>query len=91
MPADSVNNKAGIGVKGAFAVVIPVYNHGPMIEAVIDNALKLNLPVIVVDDGSTDSGTERLKKIDGIQLLRHRENRGKGAAIMTGRLKSQTG
>jgi glycosyltransferase involved in cell wall biosynthesis len=55
-----------------------------MIEAVVRAALKLNLPVIVVDDGSTDSGHERIKNIDGLHLLRHRENRGKGAAIMTG-------
>ena len=55
-----------------------------MIEAVIESALELNLPVIVVDDGSTDSGPNRIKNIDGLQYLRHRENRGKGAAIMTG-------
>jgi glycosyltransferase involved in cell wall biosynthesis len=84
MPPDNKNNTSEIRAQGAFAVVIPVYNHGPMVEAVINKALKLNLPVIVVDDGSTDSGADRLKNIDGIQLLRHRENRGKGAAIMTG-------
>jgi glycosyltransferase involved in cell wall biosynthesis len=84
MPPDKKNNNCGIRAKGAFAIVIPVYNHGPMIEAVIKNALKLNLPVIVVDDGSTDSSSDRIKNIDGIQFLRHRENRGKGAAIITG-------
>ena len=84
MPPDKKNNNSGIRAKAAFAIVIPVYNHGPMIEAVINEALKLNLPVIVVDDGSTDSSSDRIKSIDGIQFLRHRENRGKGAAIMTG-------
>ncbi len=43
-----------------------------------------SVEVIVVDDGSTDSSSDRIKNIDGIQLLHHRENRGKGAAIMTG-------
>jgi glycosyltransferase involved in cell wall biosynthesis len=77
-------NNSGIRAKGRFAIVIPVYNHGPMVEAVIKQALKLNLPVIVVDDGSTDSSSDRVNNIDGIQFLQHRKNRGKGAAIMTG-------
>jgi glycosyltransferase involved in cell wall biosynthesis len=84
MPPDKKNNNCGISEKGAFAIVIPVYNHGPMIESVIMNSLKLNLPVIVVDDGSTDSSSDRIKNIDGIQFLRWRENRGKGAAIISG-------
>ena len=84
MPSDIKNNNTAIRAKGAFAIVIPVYNHGPMIEAVIEKALELSLPVIVVDDGSTDSGGECLKNVAGIQLLRHQKNRGKGAAIITG-------
>ena len=77
------NNSESIA-KRTFAIVIPVYNHESMIESVIKQALKLDLPVIVVDDGSTDSSSDRIKSIDGIQFLCHRENRGKGAAIMTG-------
>ena len=83
MPPDKKNNSR-TRAKGKFAIVIPVYNHGPMIEAVIKTVLKLNLPVIVVDDGSTDSSNDRIKAIDSIEFLRHRQNRGKGAAIMTG-------
>ena len=84
MPTGLADNKADRGAKGAFAVVIPLYNHGPMIEDVVIDALKLGLPVIVVDDGSTDSGPERIQYLDGVHLLQHRENLGKGAAIMTG-------
>lgn len=84
MPSDTPNNNTASRAKGAFAIVIPVYNHGPMIEAVIEKALELCWPVIVVDDGSTDSGCNRLKHVSGIQLLRHQENKGKGAAIITG-------
>lgn len=64
--------------------MIPVYNHGRKIVEVIRQTLNLNMPVIVVDDGSTDSTYDKIKKIEGIRVLRHSVNRGKGAAIMTG-------
>lgn len=70
--------------EGRFAVVIPVYNHGRTVQAVVHEALTLNLPVYVVDDGSTDGGHATLGQIPGIHLLRHRMNRGKGAALLTG-------
>ena len=66
------------------ACVIPVYNHGQRIEGVIRDALKLGLPVIVVDDGSTDSTPAILNRIPDITVLRHPENQGKGAALLTG-------
>lgn len=69
---------------GDFAVVIPVYNHGGTVATVIRKTLAQNLPVIVVDDGSTDETYENIKSIPGIRLLRHAHNRGKGAALVTG-------
>ena len=66
------------------AVVIPVYNHEQMVADVVRRALALGLPVWVVDDGSTDRTHERIRGIDGIRILRHRSNRGKGAALLTG-------
>jgi glycosyltransferase involved in cell wall biosynthesis len=71
-------------MKHRFAVVIPVYNHSRTLEQVINQALKLNLPVIVVDDGSTESFPKRINRIPGVNLLRHKVNQGKGAAIITG-------
>jgi glycosyltransferase involved in cell wall biosynthesis len=70
--------------KARFAVVIPAYNHGERVAQVAEETLKLNFPVFVVDDGSTDSTQAVISKIEGIRLLRHPENRGKGAAILTG-------
>ena len=86
MPLDKKNNNSGIRAKGAFAVVIPAYNHGAMIEAVIMNALKLNLPVIVVDDGSEDGTTGILKKNrrSYLRTIRHKRNMGKTQAILSG-------
>ena len=75
---------SAVSKKERFAIVIPAYNHGSAISDVVTAALKLSFPVIVVDDGSTDSTGERIKSIGGVYLLSHDENRGKGAALLTG-------
>ncbi len=67
-----------------YAVIIPVYNHERRIEDVVRGALKLGLPVIVVDDGSTDRTHEKIIDIPGIRIIRHDANQGKGAAIKSG-------
>jgi len=66
------------------AIVIPVYNHGATIAKVVKDSLKLGIPVIVVDDGSTDLTHEKVKQIKGAKIIRHRQNQGKGAALLTG-------
>jgi glycosyltransferase involved in cell wall biosynthesis len=78
------NVKAKENTKNRFAIIIPVFNHEEMIGSVIQDAKKLGYPVIVVDDGSTDSTYENIKKIKSITIMRHSENMGKGAAIVTG-------
>ena len=69
--------------KSRFAIIIPVYNHEHAVSDVIKKSLCLDFPVFVVNDGSTDSTADRIRNIDGIRVLHHRENRGKGAAIQT--------
>lgn len=70
--------------EGRFAVVIPVFNHGRTVRTVARKALSLGFPVFAVDDGSTDGGAARLATVPGLTVLRHRRNRGKGAALLTG-------
>jgi len=70
--------------RGRFAVIIPVYNHEQRVADVIRGALKLGYPVFAVDDGSTDETPERIKNMAGVTVLRHKVNRGKGAALKTG-------
>lgn len=77
-------NSAEIDSKGRFAVVVPTYNHGKRVAEVVKESLKLNLPLFVVDDGSTDPTQAFISEIDGACLLVHNENHGKGAAILTG-------
>jgi dolichol-phosphate mannosyltransferase len=74
---------------GSLSVIIPVYNEARTIEFVIERVRATRLPgeIIVVDDGSTDDTFERLSKlrsVPGLKLVRHKGNRGKGAAIRTG-------
>ncbi len=66
------------------AVVIPVYNHGATVASVVRGAKALGFPVVVVDDGSTDDTADKLGATTGIHLVRHGENQGKGAALVTG-------
>jgi len=70
--------------KNRFAVIIPVYNHAATVAQVVRQAQALGYPVFVVDDGSTDETPQRLMAINGITLLHHSKNEGKGAAIITG-------
>ena len=70
--------------KNRIAVVIPVYNHATTVARVAREARGLGYDVFVVDDGSTDETPQRLAAVEGITVLRHPKNEGKGAAIMTG-------
>lgn len=76
---------ARAGAAGAgFAFVIPVYNHARNVALVVHAAMESGAPVVVVDDGSTDGTTEALAGLTGATIVRHDQNRGKGAAILTG-------
>jgi glycosyltransferase involved in cell wall biosynthesis len=55
---------------------------GPRIAAVVGGALA-HLPVIVVDDGSTDDTAERAAAA-GAEVVRQVPNQGKGVALRTG-------
>ncbi|MFH1981187.1 MAG: glycosyltransferase family 2 protein [Pseudomonadota bacterium] len=65
-------------------VVIPVYNHGAAVGAVIRESLALGFPVIAVDDGSTDDTARVLSAMDSIRVVSHAVNLGKGAALRSG-------
>ncbi|MGB8252847.1 MAG: glycosyltransferase family 2 protein [Anaerolineaceae bacterium] len=63
-------------------VLIPAHDEGEHIATVV-KAARQYLPVLVVDDGSTD-GTARLAKAAGAVVLRQSPNQGKGAALLAG-------
>ncbi|MBD3251536.1 glycosyltransferase [Candidatus Uhrbacteria bacterium] len=63
--------------------VIPAYHEETRITPVIQSIRALVDAVVVVDDGSSDR-TQEVAKQAGAIALRHRLNRGQGAALRTG-------
>jgi len=66
-----------------FCIIIPSYNEGKSIEAVVKTACTYCPCVIVIDDGSKDN-TAELARNAGAEVICHEHNRGKGAALNTG-------
>lgn len=76
-------------MKKVVSVVIPAFNEEEGIQFVIAELRQVlqrhafRAETIVVDDGSTD-GTARAASKAGARVIRHRSNRGYGAALKTG-------
>ena len=62
--------------------LIPAYEEGPRIGAVVE-AARRHLPVVVVDDGSSDDTADRARTA-GATVIRQVPNAGKGAALRAG-------
>lgn len=70
-------------LRTAIWCAIPVYNNAGTILDVAARCRKQLEHVVVIDDGSTDADLrERLRDLD-VTVLRHPQNLGKGAAILT--------
>jgi len=63
-------------------VLIPAHNESTRIGVVIDGVRQF-LPVLVVDDGSTDD-TSEVARQHGATVVRQEPNQGKGAALLNG-------
>jgi len=61
---------------------IAAYNEARYVGSIVLQARQYVEEVIVVDDGSTDN-TARVAELAGATVIRHDENRGKGAAIQS--------
>jgi len=66
-----------------WCVLIPCLNEEKAIGTVVQSALKLGVPVIVIDDGSDDR-TPQIVSTLPVTFLRHAQRQGKGEALRTG-------
>jgi len=69
-------------------VIIPCYDHGGTVAAVVEALAPTGLPCLLVDDGSSPATRETLealaKRLAFVEVLRLDPNRGKGAALKAG-------
>jgi glycosyltransferase involved in cell wall biosynthesis len=71
------------------SVIIPIYNEINTINKILERVLATELAdeILLIDDGSTDGTRNLLAALEGHQGIRvifHAQNRGKGAAVRTG-------
>jgi dolichol-phosphate mannosyltransferase len=65
-------------------VALPVYNEARHVDRVLDEVRRrAECTILVVDDGSTDGTSEILQRRQDIRVVRHEQNRGYGAALLT--------
>jgi glycosyltransferase involved in cell wall biosynthesis len=72
----------GSGRRGRVVALIPAHDEGGRIGRVVAAAVR-SLPVLVVDDGSTDD-TDVAAAAAGAKVIRQSPNQGKGAALRAG-------
>ncbi len=71
------------------SVIIPVYNERNTIREIVRRVQATGLPteILIVDDGSKDGTRDILPEMDGkdgVRVILHEKNQGKGAAVRTG-------
>jgi glycosyltransferase involved in cell wall biosynthesis len=68
-------------------LAIPIYDHGDTIAGVVESLAPLELPCIVVDDGSGEATRRELdglaRRLPWLEVRRHERNLGRGAALRT--------
>lgn len=88
MPAANTDRRLRNLDAPSVSVVIPLYNKGKHIERALSSVMSQTVhafEIIVVDDGSTDDGPERVLNLNNPQVTLIRQgNRGPGAARNAG-------
>jgi dolichol-phosphate mannosyltransferase len=74
---------------GYVTVIIPIYNEAAHVEEILGavEASPVAKEIVIVDDGSTDGTRDKLRALppaDGLTIVFHEKNFGKGAAVRTG-------
>jgi glycosyltransferase involved in cell wall biosynthesis len=69
-------------------LLIPIYDHGDTIGAVVESLAYLDLPLLIIDDGSHEPTRAELARIAAahawVEVVTRTKNGGRGAALRTG-------
>jgi len=69
-------------------IIIPIYNNSDTIQSVVESIGYLDLPCLIVDDGSNEPTQRVLTNIDctldWVEIIRRPRNGGKGKAMRSG-------
>ncbi|MCX7928133.1 MAG: glycosyltransferase family 2 protein [Patescibacteria group bacterium] len=72
------------------SIIIPAYNEEKTVGKLLEKVKKVEFgngiskEIILVDDASIDKTLDIVKKFEGIKVINHKKNLGKGAAIRSG-------
>ena len=73
-------------------IIVPTYNNACTLENVLQRCRAQGLPILVVDDGSTDATAAILDGMGPeakLEVIHHKVNMGKGKALKTGFLEAR--
>lgn len=70
-------------------IVVPTYNNAKTIGGVLSDIKQYANHIIVVNDGSTDDTAHILSEIEGVEIITHQRNSGKGTALKNGLCKAK--
>lgn len=68
-------------------ILIPCFNHADALASVASRIADLSIPVIIIDDGSTQTQSDKIRTIcanNNYTYIHQTPNAGKGAAMITG-------
>jgi glycosyltransferase involved in cell wall biosynthesis len=69
-------------------LLIPIYDHGETITGVVESLAHLDLPCLIVNDGSGPATSEVLRRLEAehafVSVHQRARNGGRGAALRTG-------
>ena len=63
-------------------IVLPVFNEARFVDDILRQVLSYTENVLVINDGSTDGTSAKLKRYSKIKLLSHPQNRGYGRSLI---------
>ncbi len=71
-------------MQNKIVLIVPFFNESETIAEVCGKASEFVDLIIAVDDGSNDGGSLKIENLRKVKIVKHQNNRGKGAALKTG-------